>query len=205
MRFRSVVASLRYGLFVHTVLHKLRPLGVTIVPYRVMRESLGGPKPSVPRTASGHLYEVSWANVSDADGVAMVTSSTAKHVSARLNGGRLCLVAKEGGAVRAVVWCDLEVCSWEHESFPLGESEAYLYGAETHPSARGRGLAPYLRYRCYEALASRGRTVCYSVSEYFNHPAIRFKEKLGARTVSVGLFIGLGRFRRTFRRNQRRD
>jgi hypothetical protein len=54
---------------------------------------------------------------------------------------------------------------------------------------RGRNLAPFLRYAVYEHLNRSGHTKLYSITEYFNTPAVKFKEKLGARQLKLGLCV----------------
>jgi hypothetical protein len=57
-------------------------------------------------------------------------------------------------------------------------------------------VAPYLLYRVYRILAQAGRTRCFSVSIRTNRPAIRFKQKLGAKLVARGWVVTLlGRWR----------
>ena len=51
----------------------------------------------------------------------------------------------------------------------------------TFQSYRGKNLAPFLRYKMYEYLAQKGRTVFYSTTELFNPASMKFKRKLGAK------------------------
>jgi GNAT superfamily N-acetyltransferase len=75
--------------------------------------------------------------------------------------------------------------------FDLEPDEAYLYDAYTIPDYRGKRLAPYLRYQTYRCLSRRGMNRIYSISDAFNTPSIRFKQKLKARFVKLGLSIQL--------------
>ena len=64
---------------------------------------------------------------------------------------------------------------------------------------RGKNLAPYLRYKSYEMLKEMGRDKLYSISEYFNSPAVKFKQKLNAKKLKIILFINLfNKFSRCF-------
>lgn len=65
--------------------------------------------------------------------------------------------------------------------FRLKEDEAYLNFMYTYNEFRGQNLAPYLRYHCYKMLEKENKLKLYSISEYFNKPAINFKEKLKAK------------------------
>jgi hypothetical protein len=106
----------------------------------------------------------------------------------RLQGGKLCLGVKHRGAVAAFTWCSLtEGTIGSYRLFSLQEREAYLFDAYTMEQFRGVGLAPYLRYRCYEELAKLGRPRCYSITAVWNASATRFKGKLGAQIVELGV------------------
>ena len=61
----------------------------------------------------------------------------------------------------------------------------------TVPAHRGKRLAPYLRYQSYRRLAREGMTRLYSISDAFNTPSIRFKQRLGARFVKLGVSVTL--------------
>jgi GNAT superfamily N-acetyltransferase len=99
----------------------------------------------------------------------------------RYDRGHICVGLKHEDSFAAVTWADLKECNYESLHFAMAENEAYLYDAFTLPEYRGKGLAPYMRYQCYEQLKAMGRDRFYSVSAYLNKPAIRFKQKLNAR------------------------
>ena len=56
-------------------------------------------------------------------------------------------------------------------------------------SYRGKGIAPYIRYQLYKELTKLGRNKLYSISDFFNAPAIKFKKKLNAKSHKLILFI----------------
>jgi len=115
-----------------------------------------------------------------------------KHIMlTRLQEGNICLGLEYQGNLAAFTWCDVKNCDYDGYRFPLKEDEAYLLDAHTLLSYRGKGIAPFLRYQLYKWLASSGRTKLYSISERFNKPAIRFKEKLNARIVDKGIYVRL--------------
>ena len=104
----------------------------------------------------------------------------------------LCFGLKLKGEIAAYMWCNLHRCHSRIAKFPLKEDEAYLCSAVTLKAYRGRNLAPLLRYELYRYLNQIGRTNFYSITEYFNTPARKFKEKLGARQLRLSLHIRLG-------------
>lgn len=84
--------------------------------------------------------------------------------------------------------------------FELRNHEAYIENMYTIHKFRGQNLAPYLCYLCYQALAEKGVTVCYSITQYFNRSALRYKAKLGTRHKALYLYTGLfNRLGRTFK------
>ena len=76
-------------------------------------------------------------------------------------------------------------------------NEAYLYDMYVKKAFRGRNLAPALRYKSYEVLKDMGRDTFYSITERSNTASFRFKQKLGAKLVFLGLYVEFfGKFRK---------
>lgn len=109
-----------------------------------------------------------------------------------LNEHCLCFGLRLKGEIAAYMWCNLHRCHSRIAVFPLKEDEAYLCSAVTLKAYRGKNLAPLLRYELYRYLNQIGRTNFYSITEYFNTPAWKFKEKLGAKQLRLGLHIRFG-------------
>ena len=109
----------------------------------------------------------------------------------RLKGGKECFGAKYQGEIVAFMWIDFKesICKWNR--FLLKDNEAYLFDMYTMKPFRGKGIAPYLRYRSYKILKDLGRDKLYSYSDLFNSPAINFKKKLNAKVLKLGLYIEL--------------
>ena len=90
--------------------------------------------------------------------------------------------------------------------FSLEAHEAYLYDAFTVHAYRGNRLAPYVRYQTYRYLSNLGMTTLYSISDALNTPSIKFKKKLNARIVKLGVSVKLfGRDASNFTVWQSRD
>ncbi len=109
----------------------------------------------------------------------------------RLKEGKKCLGVKHHGEVTAFTWYDLDEFNFKGYTFPLKENEAYLFDTYTLISFRGKGIAPYMRYQCYKELANLGRHKLYSITERFNTPAVKFKEKLNAKLLELYVYIEL--------------
>jgi len=108
-----------------------------------------------------------------------------------LNHGDTCLGIKHKGEIAAFTWYSLEKCRSWHYPTMMRENEAYLYDMYVLKSFRGHNLAPVLRYKNYEILKGLGRDTFYSITEYSNDASLRFKQKLGAKIVFLGLCIVL--------------
>jgi GNAT superfamily N-acetyltransferase len=104
--------------------------------------------------------------------------------------GRRCFAFRRGDEIVAASWCDTKEIHFPPCRRALARNEAYLYHAEVSRRYRGHDLAGHLRAKSYAALRSSGCDLLYSYSDYFNRPAKRFKEKIGARVLVVGLHLG---------------
>jgi GNAT superfamily N-acetyltransferase len=109
----------------------------------------------------------------------------------RLEEGKKCLGMKHRNELVGFTWIAYETYGYRNRQIPLKANEAYLFDAYTLEDYRGKGIAPYLRYRVYMYLAELGRNRFYSVTEYLNVTSIRFKEKLGARSKELYLYVQL--------------
>lgn len=107
-----------------------------------------------------------------------------------LEDGCLCFGLKYKGDIVAFAWCNLRKC---HEVYPflLKEDEVYLTGAFTFKAYRGMNLAPFIRKKLSSQLWEMGRTKFYSLTNVFNTPAIKFKNKLKAKPLKIILSIKL--------------
>jgi hypothetical protein len=48
-----------------------------------------------------------------------------------------------------------------------------------------------MRYQCYKELAKMGKVRLYSITSLFNTSAMKFKQKLNAKPLKLGLFVKL--------------
>jgi GNAT superfamily N-acetyltransferase len=109
-----------------------------------------------------------------------------------LDEGCLCFGLKLNGEIAAYTWCNLYRCHSRLTKFPLKEDEAYICSTATLKAYRGKNLAPLLGHELHRYLTQEGRTNFYSLTEYFNTPARRYRDKLGARPLRLTLHIRLG-------------
>jgi ribosomal protein S18 acetylase RimI-like enzyme len=183
--------AIKHGLLMQRVVERLRRIGVDFNPYWLFREGVRAHRTEWPHLANEFPSSV----LAERDAAAISTCTawnTEKVVRNRLKRGDLCIVLKHNGEIAGYTWADLQRVSDAACNFPLERDEAYLYDAYIAPQFRGRGLAPYMRSECYKHLRATGRYCFYSISDFFNKPAIRFKRKLNAEMVRLYLQIKLG-------------
>lgn len=189
----------RYGGLPRLLVDGLALLGITLRPFYLHREGLAL---AGPRAFGEHLtaLEVGFLGRDEMAALAGLPGRNlpAPELLLRLKGGQKCLGVLSEGKVVAFTWCDLERCQYEGCPFSLGPDQAYLFDAYCSLEWRGRGLAPFVRYRAYQELALLGRTDLYSITDAFNVSARHFKEKLNAEALLLGLHVKLwGRLGRT--------
>ncbi len=116
----------------------------------------------------------------------------------RFEQGNCCYGLELEGRVVAVIWCDFDAITGLLYQKPLEPYSVYFFDVFSHPEYRGQNLAPALRQRVYAELEKDGIRHYRSITEYFNTPARRFKEKLGASNEWLGVYLRLfgrrGRF-----------
>jgi hypothetical protein len=188
-RYRAYLTN---GLLAHKLLRMLSSAGIVIEPYYFYQERTADPVP-VGEGLHSEGYEFFEAGTGDADGIAALDPNADNRGEIRENfrDGKRCFALSRDGRIVAVSWCDIREIGFEPCRRPLEPDEAYLYGMETLFAYRGRSLAPFLRMRCFDSLRAEGRRVIYSYSDRFNHPAVRFKEKIGATILFTGLYVKL--------------
>lgn len=204
-KVKQIQGLFKHRLVLRFLFSKLRYTGIHIIPYYLTQESLNVKtrptvSPELGAVAVSVLSPTELAavyNELEGKGLAMSRPILAKQSCE-------CFVLKIKDEIVASSWCNLQQCHDRLSSFPLKQDEAYLCNAGTMDSYRGKNLAPFLRYAFYEHLNRIGRTKLYSITEYFNTPAVKFKEKLGARQLKLGLcirFLNRWRWDITLRRN----
>jgi GNAT superfamily N-acetyltransferase len=172
---------------------KLSSLGIKLSPYYVYREELHGCKPIIfgsefAACETLFLGKQDMTELHCIDG----RSNSEQDLCKRLEKGNKCFALKLNGNIVGFTWGDFETFTYPPgHHFNLDENEAYLFDAYILKAYRGHKLAPFLRYSFYQELKKMGRHILYSYSDYFNTPAVRFKEKLNARIVKLCLYIEL--------------
>ena len=192
MSHDRILSKVRNGFYMRRVLRILTRLHIEIMPYYIEQSSATiSPMASAPMPDLdlGFLEIEALGEVLHLEGKNVRLEELRK----RIANGHRCFVAKHERSIIAKVWCDLSEFNYPPCRFDLQADEAYFYAMFTEPGNRGKGIAPFLRTKCYEALAEEGKSNFYSYSEYFNTPAKRFKKKLGTRNLALCLHVSLSK------------
>jgi predicted GNAT family acetyltransferase len=186
--------------------YSIRPFltkaGIGLTPFYWIKESTatGAPPDSRPVPEG---FEVS---IFGPEEVALIASHPERakyvppgYVSDSLRHGDTCVGIKRQGEIVASTWFSLEGNRSQAYRVKLQPHEAYLYDTYVFEAYRGRHLAEILRYRTYDILRTLNRTVLYTLTVCSNTASLRFKQRLGARAVFLGLAVELfGRYHTTF-------
>ncbi len=182
----------RYGLFIKALQDRFQNIGIKIRPYYLVQEFLIEELQQELEKGFEN-YECGFLDPKD---MIILAQNRDWNLSEEfylglLKEGKKCFGVKLGGQLAAFTWVNFDECHDRGDRFSLKENEAYLFDAYTFREFRGKKIAPFMRYRSYKALYQMGINKFYSISEYFNTPSIKFKKRLGARFLKLGLFIEL--------------
>lgn len=191
---KKIQAKRKHGLFWFSVTHVLGRKGIRIYPYYLLREGMD--TFDLPEV-KGDIDEYTFDFLDRSDLETLEENDQFKGLKnefkKRFEKGHKCFCAKYRGQIVACTWFDFEQCQFLDPLFELSKNETCLFGMYTAESHRGKNIAPYLRYRSYEALRKMGRDTFYSISESLNAPAVKFKKKLNAKFLGHYLLIDLFR------------
>jgi len=191
---KKIQSKRKQGLFLYALTHVFGRKGIRIYPYYVVQE--GADAVDLPEF-KGYIgdYTFDYLELSELETLEENDEFKDKKsgFQRRLDKGHKCFCAKYRGQVVAYTWFDFKQCQFLDPLFTLRENEACLFDMYTLESHRGKNIAPYLRYRSYEALRKMGKDTFYSVTESLNAPAVKFKKKLNAKLLGHYLMIDLFR------------
>jgi hypothetical protein len=189
--FKKIKNKFRYGLVLQAVTHLFNRIGITFTPYYWVLEGINYTDvPEIKGIITDYTLGFLEAEEIKTLGYNPWGESVNKQLD-ELKAGNKCLGLKHKDQIASFMWVNFKECSFEPAWILLKNDEAYLSSMYTMESYRGKNLAPYLRYKSYEFLKKMGRDKIYSVTEYFNPSANRYKEKLNAKNIKLVLYINL--------------
>jgi len=189
--FKKVVRKFRHGLVLQSIRNQLARIGLEILPYYWVQEGMNITEtPKIKGMVSD--YTVAFLGPEDIKRIGVDPWGISVDIQlADLKAGKKCLGLKHNGEIAAFMWINLHECTFAPARKPLKNDEAFLNYMYTEELFRGKNLATYLRYKSYDILKEMGRNKIYSVTEYLNSSAVRYKEKLNADNLKLVLFIKL--------------
>jgi hypothetical protein len=188
---KRVLGKFKHGLVFHTIRNQLIRIGIKISPYYWVQEGINPAAiPSIDGVISD--YSIEFIEAEDIKKIEdNIREYSVEGLLAHLRAGNKCLALKYKGEIASFLYINLMKCNYGTLDLSLNSDEAYLTNMYTLESYRGKNLAPYLRYKSYGILNNMGRNKLYSVSEFFNSSAIRYKQKLNAKNLKLVMYIDL--------------
>ena len=186
---KKISNKFKYGLVLQAIRNQLARVGIVITPFYWVQEGMNFTKaPDIKGAITD--YKVEFLEAEDLKNISdNIHGYSAALLLSDLEEGNLCLGLKHNNDIASFMWIYLKECSYMSVNISLKNDEAYLTSMYTIESFRGNNLAPYLRYKSYEILKKMGRDKIYSVSEFFNSSAIRYKQKLNAKNLKLVFYI----------------
>jgi hypothetical protein len=189
---KKIQTKFRHGLVLQAITYQFSRIGIEFTPYYLFLDSM----PEVEITVINiPNEEYSFESLGPDDmkiiGAINYAGYSEDKLLVLLEEGEMCFGLKYKGEIACFMWICFSEFSYKSTEMLLKSDEAYLWFMYTRESFRGKNLAPYLRYRCFNILREMGRVKLYSISDCFNTPAVNFKKKLNAKKVKLVLFIEL--------------
>jgi hypothetical protein len=198
--FKKILIKVRYGLTFQSIRYQLIKIGIEFSPYYLFQEGINVTDvPQIKGTDADYSCELLKYEDMKILGAINYASFSEEKLLTMLNAGEKCIGIKHNGEIAAFMWINFSELNYKSTLIHLKSNEAYLWFMYTLESYRGQNLAPYLRYKSYEILKEMGVDKLYSISDYFNSPAVKFKKKLNAKRLKLILFVQLfKRVRRSY-------
>ena len=187
----KISKKIHHGLLLHVIRSRLALIGFEISPYYLMKEGIGNFNPP---EIKGNRTDYTTGFLGHEDMVLINRNAPEwdlEELLDRLKTGKRCFGVKYNDEIAAFFWISYESCSFKALNFKLNENEAYFTDMQTMEQFRGKNLAPFLRYQCMNILQELGKDTFFSVTEYFNTSAVRYKMKLNAKKLKLNIFLKL--------------
>jgi len=164
----------------------LSRIGIEITPYYLFQEGINITEiPEIKGDVADYSFEMLGPEDMKIIGAINFVRFSEIKLLSLLNAGEKCIAIKHKGEIAAFMWINFTEFNYKSTAVQLKSNEAYLYFMNTMETYKGKNLAPYLRYKSYEILNEMGRDKLYSISDYFNSPAVKFKAKLNSKKLKL--------------------
>lgn len=190
--FKKIQVKVRYGLALQAIRYALMKVGIEFSPYYLYRDETNGTDiPEIKGIFDDYSCELLKPEDMKVIGAINYVGFSEDKLLSLLEAGEKCIGLKHKGEIVSFMWVNFIEFNYKSTVIHLKDNEVYLWFGYTMESYRGKNLAPYLRYKSYKILKEMGRDSFYSISDYFNTPAVNFKKKLNTKKLKLILFIQL--------------
>lgn len=181
----------RHGLMLYGITNQLSKIGIVITPFYWEKEYVKNCKtPVIDGDVSE--YNVRELNSQDLKILSSMDGGFSLHEKLdQLKKGQICMGLLHREKIVAYSWIELSKLKYRKLKLSFNDNESYLGGMYTVQNYRGKNLAAYLRFNIYQFLKEKDRSIIYSISDYYNKPAIKFKAKLNSKHTKLYLYISL--------------
>jgi len=181
---------IHHGLFLFTLRNTLTRVGPDIAPYYWYKEVRNGSDEPEIRD-SFKDYELGVIGIDEIGIMDNIMGLTTEELEHNLSGGQLCIGLRKENEIAALLFVDMKDITFKERLFKITDKEGYLLNVYTFQAHRGKNLATYLRYHCFELLEKHGIDELYSIVSYFNTSSLKVNKKLNAQKLKLYLHIGL--------------
>lgn len=189
---KKIQLRVRHGLALQSFRYALMKVGIEFSPYYLYRDELNRTDiPEIKGIFDDYSCELLKPEDMKVIGAVNYAGFSEDKLLSLLKAGEICIGLKHNGEIAAFMFVNFIEFKYKSTVIHLKDNEVYLWFGYTMESYRGKNLAPYLRYKSYEILKEMGRDKLYSISDYFNSPAVKFKKKLNTKKLKLILFIQL--------------
>jgi hypothetical protein len=188
---KLILQLIKNGLFLQGLRYAFAKVGLDIMPYYWVQEEVNATeKPLIKSNSEEFIFKPL-----NSDELKLILAKSDSISEAKilqsLKRGQECVGLQYKTQIAAYMFIELNDFIFKNRSFNIKANEAYLLNMFTFTPFRGKNLAPYLRYCCYRYLETRNIKMKYSISNYFNKSAIKFKQKLNSKHLKLYINIEL--------------
>ena len=195
---QKILTKRRYGLLGQFMYDQLQELlgkvGISIL-FSIVFEDRDLDSNIVPLGMSAEDYKfgiLGRNDVSDITAVAGYDVPPAE-INERFSDGALCFGLRLREEVVAFTWCNILPKRLAVLPFKPSGSDAYIFDSFTSLDHRGEGLIALVYRYTFQELRPLGYSRLISYADYFNTPAIKFRNKLGSKPICLVSYVKIFR------------
>ena len=190
-RLKCIATYIKYGLFLHGVRNNLAKIGLDFMPYYYCKSLSSKVNSDQIKTPDLDLKLSIFGKTEINEIKNSILGISDKDLFKDLNNGVTCVGLKKDDDIVAFLFIRRKPFYFRNRLFNLDKCECFFDYMYTYEIYRGKAIAPYLRYQCYNLLENEGVQTFYSISEYFNFSAIKYQKKFNAKRLELCLSIKL--------------